>query len=128
MTKYCIDTHALVWYFTGQTALSRTAKKGIDAVFAGRAQGYLSIIVLLELLHMSFKRPSFAFSRVLGQLRRPQITIVPLDKIILTRCYRLPQALEIHDRIIAATTQATGSVLITKDPVFGRVSTLCTLW
>lgn len=128
MTPYCLDTHAIVWYFTGQTTLSRRAKEGIDDVFSGRAHGYISIIVLLELLHMSFKHSSFSFPVILRKLRQRNIFIVPVDKPLLTICYRLPRVLEIHDRIIAATAKATGSVLITKDPIFDRVPKLSILW
>lgn len=128
MTLYCLDTHAIVWYFTGQTALSPRAKEAIDAVFFGRAHGYISIIVLLELLHLSFKHPSFSFPVILRKLRQRNIFIVPVDKPLLTICYRLPVYLEIHDRVIAATAKRSKSVLVTKDAAFTRVSDISILW
>lgn len=128
MTSYCLDTHAIVWYFTGQTTLSRRAKEGIDDVFSGRVHGYISIIVLLELLHLSFKHSLFSFPVILRKLRQKNVFIVPVDKPLLTICYRLPVTLEIHDRIIAATAKRTRSVLVTKDAAFTRVSGLSILW
>lgn len=128
MTSYCLDTHAIVWYFTRQTTLSRRAKEAIDAIFSGRAHGYISIIVLLELLHLSFKHVTFSFPVILRKIRQRNIFVVSVDKSLLTICYRLPIFLEIHDRVIAATAKRSRSVLITKDAAFTRVSDISILW
>ncbi len=128
MTNYCVDTHAVVWYLTANANLSAKAKQVLDKIFAGQARGYMSIIVLLELFHIGLKHPSFSFPKTVKTLRRPNILIVPLAKDVLAACYRLPKELEIHDRIIAATTMLTKSILITKDPAFSRLSKIKVIW
>ena len=128
MSKYCIDTHALVWYVTGQKTLSNAAKTAIDAVFTRKAEGYLSAIIFLELLHLSFKQKQFTFPKLLQELRRPNIFIVSVDQDILKVCYTLSHTLDIHDRIIAATTLVTKSKLITKDPLITKSLKTSVIW
>lgn len=126
--KVCLDTHPLIWYFTGQRTLSLKAKGVIDSVFNQKTDCFISSIVLLESFHLSLKRKDFIFTKFLKSLRLPNIIVVPLDKIVLSYCYRLPTNLDIHDRIITATSIVNGSILVTKDPVLRRIRSVKTLW
>src|SRR3990172_13347885 len=115
LVKYCLDTHPLVWYFIGQKTLSNNAKKVLDEIFSGKATGIISSIVLLETFHISLKKKSFIFTKFLKKLRHPNIIIIPLDKVVLSACFKLSADLDIHDRIIVATSVVNNCVLITKD-------------
>lgn len=126
--KYCLDTHPLIWYFTGQQTLSKIAKSTLDEIFVHNASCFIPTIVLLETFHLSLKKPSFVFPKFLDSLRLENITIVPLDAVVLSYCYRLPRNLDIHDRVIAATAQATKATLITKDTVIRNTHVIRTIW
>jgi|SRR3990172_12243209 len=126
--NFCLDTHPLVWYFTGQKTLSRKAKQIIDEVFAGKNQCFISVIVLLELFHLSLKVRKFSFPQLFKTLQLFNIVIVPLDKVVLSSCFALPKDLDIHDRIIASTSKVNDCILITKDKTLLNVQFLKTVW
>ena len=126
--KYSLDTHALVWYFTGQKTLSAKAKKILDEIFSGKAACFVSIIVLLETFHLSLKNKNFTFPEFLNNLRITNIIVVPLDKAVLSSCYSMPPVLNIHDRIIAATSSINKCILITKDEILRKNKIVKTLW
>lgn len=126
--KFSLDTHPLVCYFTGQKTLSSRAKQALDEVFSGRKLCFIASIVLLETFHLSLKNKKFIFPKFLRKLKLPNIIIVPLDKVILTICYRLPKHLNIHDRVIAATAMINKCSLVTKDRQIRKLSSLKTTW
>lgn len=127
-SNYCLDTHPLVWYFTGQKTLSQQAKQVLDDIFTGKATAFIPTIVLLEAFHVSMKKKEFLFPLFLQRLRLSTISIVPLDKVVLSACFRLPKRLSIHDRIIAATALVSKGILITKDPQIKSITKIKTLW
>jgi len=126
--KYCLDTHPLVWYFTGQPTLSVKAKLILDQVFKARTHGVIPSIALLEMYHLSLRKKRFLFPVVLRKIQLPNITIITLDKAVLTASYHLPKTLNIHDRVIAATAIVTGCVLLTKDAALRSLKQLKTAW
>lgn len=126
--NYCLDTHPLVWYFTGQTNLSPTIKEILDKIFKGEFFCFISTIVLLETFHLSLRKKEFRYPGFLRKLRRTNIIVVPLDKVILSVCYKLPRNFDIHDRVISATAKTTNSILLTKDEVLRKFSLIKTLW
>lgn len=127
-SNYSLDTHPLVWYFTGQKTLSPKAKKVLDEIFSEQVSCFLSSIVLLEAFHSSLKQKRFVFSKFLRNLRHQNIVIVPLDKVVLSECYKLPRSLSIHDRVIVATAKVNNCVLITKDKAIQKVPRLKIVW
>ena len=128
LPKYCLDTHALAWYFMGRKTLSRIAKKIIDSVFSKKNNCFIPSIVLLEAFHISLKDKEFNFPTFLEKLRLKNIFIVPLDLKILSTSFSLPIQLEIHDRIICATALIHKCSLITKDSTIKKVPKLKTIW
>lgn len=129
LPKYSLDTHPLIWYFTGQEKkLSVKARKILDGVFSGDHGCFVSTIVLLEAFHLSLRKKEFIFPEFLKSLRLPNIIIVPLDKVVLTTCYGLPKHLDIHDRVITATAKVSRCVLVTKDKMIEKVSKIKTIW
>lgn len=128
LPKYCLDAHPLIWYFTGQKTLSLKVKKIIDKIFLQKYTGYIPIIVILEIFHLSLKSKEFNFFEFFEKLKLPNIIIVPLDKTVLTISFTLPKQLNIHDRIICATSLATKSILITKDNIIQKYSSIKSVW
>lgn len=128
LPKYSLDTHPLIWYFTGQKTLSFKARQIIDDVFNKKADCFIASIALLEAFHVSLKRKDFDFTKFLKSLRLSNIIIVPLDKVVLTACFRLPRNLDIHDRVISATALVNESQLVTKDALLRNIRSLKTLW
>lgn len=125
---YCVDTHPLVWYFTGQKTLSKKAKQLLDEIFAGKKSCFISSIVMLELFHLSLKRKKFEFPKILQALRHRNIIIVPTDQVVLNEAFQLPKNLEIHDRVILATAIVTNSLLVTKDRVLASTFKSKIIW
>lgn len=128
LPEYCLDTHPLVWYFTGQKTLSRRAKIILDQIFAGQITCYIPSIVLLEAYHVSLKNAEFIFSEFFRRIRLRNIIVVPLDRQVLQSCFILDKNLEIHDRIIAATSLASNSILVTKDRSLTKTAKVKTFW
>jgi predicted nucleic acid-binding protein len=126
--KYCLDAHPLIWYFTGQKSLSHKAKKILDEIFSRKIECFIPSIVLLEVFHLSLKRGKFKFLKFLEEIRLLNITIIPLDKVVLTTCFRLPKNLNIHDRIISASAIVTNSLLLTKDKELKNIKLLKSIW
>jgi len=125
---YCLDTHSLVWYFTGSKTLSARALAILEEVFLRKAIGVIPSIVLLEALHVSYKHKGFVFPKFLDSLRLPNILIYPLDKEVLSEGFTLPEVLDIHDRVVVATTLVSDTKLVTKDEIITGSGVVDTVW
>ncbi|MEK7497895.1 MAG: PIN domain-containing protein [Patescibacteria group bacterium] len=128
LVRYCLDTHALVWYFRKRQTLSLKAELIFDEIFTGKSIGVISPITLLEAYHISLKDKNFVFTRFQDFMKRDNIFIVPFDQTLLPFCYDLSKKADIHDRIIAATAIATKSILVTKDEILRSLSDPETVW
>lgn len=128
MPVYCVDTHALIWYFTAKKTLSAKVKKILFEVFTDKQLLVIPTLVILELFHKNLKKKMLNFQKFLRILRRQNIRFAPFDYKILKVCYRLPQNINIHDRVIAATALAYTCPLITKDPILQKLPGLKTVW
>ena len=127
-SKYCLDTHSLVWYFLGSSTLSRKAKSLIRAGFTHQATLVIPTLVLLETFHVSLKASHFSFPEFLVYLKAARILVAPFDKAVLKHCYKLPPKINIHDRIIAATALAYNCPLITKDKTLHQQAAVTVVW
>lgn len=128
LPKYCFDTHPLIWYLKKQKTLSSRAEKAIREVFSGKAIGVISTMVILETYYVKLKDPFFDFSKFLKIIDRPNIKIIPFDEKILEQSYILPSEIDIHDRVIVATSIVTGSQLISKDKILRDLFPLEVIW
>ncbi|MBI5670840.1 MAG: PIN domain-containing protein [Chloroflexi bacterium] len=79
---YVIDTHALIWYLTGNRNLSAEARRIFRAAEKGETQLVVSAIVLAEMYYAQQKSPLFKdFSEMYQKLktsRAYQFTDVPI--------------------------------------------------
>lgn len=117
-----------MWYFLKQNTLSSFAKGKMREVFNGKSQGFISIITILEAYYVSLKLKIFDFALFIKALGSSNIKIIPFDRDVLDKCLILPNSLEMHDRIIVATSILANSKLITKDKVLRSTFPLETVW
>lgn len=97
--RYVLDTHALVWYLTGDARLGAAAQRILND---GNNQLIIPAIVLAEAKHIADrKRVPVPFSEIIQAIvSMPQCIVLPLDIFTVSR---LPAELDIHDSLIVAT-------------------------
>lgn len=116
---YVLDTHVLIWYFTGSARLSPEARDIIDQVRQQGGRLLIPTIVLAEALNVAVKgRVVFDFQKLYQLVRaEPEFEIVEFGIEIFDETLRVSAVPEIHDRIIVATARFYGADLLTKDGV-----------
>ncbi len=114
---YVIDTHALVWYLTDDERLGSEAEKAMERIDNMEDAGVIPIIVILEAMAIFEKKGmKKAFLDVYRGIRDSSNYILyPLTSDISDEVLKLPDELELHDRVILATAKYLDSPLITKD-------------
>lgn len=126
--KYSLDTHAIVWYLLKDKKLSKIAEDSVRHIFKNQAIGIVSVMVVLELYYVSLKDKRFDFSKTIRLMKDANIKIVNFDMRVLAKTVELPKGLDIHDRIIVATSILTNSQLITRDGVLRNLFPNETIW
>lgn len=115
---YVVDTHVLVWYFTGSKRLNRDLKEKIDEIRNEGDRLIVPTIVLAEALYIAEKgRVKFDFQRMYEILKREtEFEIAGFTAEILEAAIPL-KILELHDRIVVATADFYRAGIITKDKI-----------
>ena len=112
-----LDAHALIWYIDTQSnqRLSRSALETIK-IAEETATIFVPIIALMEILHLiDAGRFPVAFDTIIGTMEENEAyQVVPFTMQLLEIAIPL-KGLEIHDRLIVATTMLTNSTLVSKD-------------
>lgn len=128
-----LDTHALVWWVTGDPALSKKAKTAIEREQAG-GDIVVSSISAWEIA-MLVKRNRLVLSMdVSGWLSAvtqiEAVHFVPVDVEVATKSIELPG--EFHqdpaDRMIVATARKLAAPLVTKDDRIRAYAHVKTIW
>jgi PIN domain nuclease of toxin-antitoxin system len=133
VSKYVIDTHALIWFLEGNPKLGKAASVVMSDP---QAELILPTIALAEALDVVAKgRTSLPdvnslFNDVLGDQR---IELSPLTLEILQQSLTASAVPEMHDRLITATTlwlAARGhqAALLTKDPKIIAAALVRIVW
>ncbi len=127
---YVVDTHALVWFFTGSSRLGSSALQVMRQVDAGQDVIIIPTIVLGELMSICKSgKASLDFSTDLEKLEAgDNYQIVPLDIATLKIADAIQAELEMHDRFIVATAQRFNTPVLTKDRVIIQSGTVKTIW
>ena len=114
---YVVDTHVLIWYFTGSPRLNDELKSRMDEAQLQGGRLLVPTIVLAEALAVAAKgRVAFNFDRLYHYLTTdPAFEIVEFGLGVFSEVLRIKRIPEIHDRIIAATARFYGAHLLTKD-------------
>ncbi len=127
---YIPDTHALVWFLTGDAQLSQQATQALSDT---SARIVIPTIVLAE-IHFLFtkRRIQIDVKRVLQFIAHtPNVATYPLDELVVEN---LPNQLRIHDAIIVATgivfrdVLSEHTVIVTKDSRIVSLGVITTLW
>jgi PIN domain nuclease of toxin-antitoxin system len=128
-----LDTHALLWWVSDPTLLSKRAKKAIDAAAKSNAV-HVSCITAREIALLVERGRLRLSLDVCDWLYRcealPFITFVPVSNAIAVESVRMrgfPHS-DPADRIIAATAISLGAVLVTKDENLQSYPYLKTTW
>ena len=127
--NYVLDTHALIWYFTGSKKLSRKAKEVIDDCISKGGKLLVPTIVLSEALDIAEKgKVEFDFERMYQLINdNPAFQIIGFGTSIFDETLEVRDIQEIHDRIIVATARFYSADIITKDRIIsssGEVESL----
>jgi PIN domain nuclease of toxin-antitoxin system len=127
------DTHAAIWYYAGDPALSARARGRMDAVVAAGDSIVLASITLVEVAYLVEKGrvPPTTFDRLMATLADPayHLVLAPLDAEIADALRRVPRAdvPDMPDRIIAATALHLGLPVVSRDRKI-RASAIQTIW
>jgi len=128
--RYVVDTHALVWFLAGDRRLSPNARRVLRSAQADEVIVLVSTIVLAEVLYIAEKkRVPVDFPELLNRMRGGGgYQIVDFDLAVLLEMRNLPQALELHDRALAATALVYDAALITKDRELQKLDRPQVVW
>jgi len=128
-----LDTHALVWWVTGDTSLSKRAKNTIARELAGGeivvssiSAWEIAMLVAREKLVLTMDVGSWLAT--VGEIEA--VRFVPVDVEIATKSVALPG--EFHndpaDRMIVATARKLAAPLVTKDTKIRNYAHVKTIW
>lgn len=113
-----VDSHALFWFLSDNSKLSRKARSAIEEASAI----VVPSIVVMEILYILEKyQLSFKFVDFLSELKNRTYNVYPLDLNVITQTLFISDRLEMHDRIIVATAQILNAPLATKDKEITRI-------
>ncbi|PMS15098.1 VapC toxin family PIN domain ribonuclease [Trinickia dabaoshanensis] len=128
-----LDTHALVWWVSGDPTLSKKAKAAIDRELAG-GEILVSSISAWEIA-MLVEREKLVLSMDVGSWLATvadieAVRFVPVDSEIAIKSVELPG--EFHkdpaDRMIVATARKFSVSLVTKDEKIRAYTHVRTIW
>ncbi len=128
-----LDTHVLIWWVTGDAALSKKAQAAIDHELEdGRI--VLSAISAWEIAMLADRQRLVLSMEVQSWLAAvaqiESVSFAPVDVEIATKSVQLPG--EFHqdpaDRIIVATARKLAVPLVTKDDKIRAYAHVKTIW
>jgi PIN domain nuclease of toxin-antitoxin system len=128
-----LDTHALVWWVTGDLTLSKRAKNAIEREVSG-GEIIVSCISAWEIAMLVAREKlvlSMDVSRWLTTVAEIEaVRFMPVDVEIATRSVELPG--DFHqdpaDRMIVATARKLAAPLVTKDERIRIYAHVKTIW
>ena len=133
MIRAVADTHALIWYLTGDPRLSAPARVFIDTALSQGEQIALSVITLIEMIYLTEKkripRPILERAVALFTESPGAFAVMPVD-LGIAQTLLLPETQSIPDmpdRIIAATAVYLDVPLVSRDRKI-ELSPIQTIW
>jgi len=127
--NYVTDTHALVWYFTDDL---RLGKKASEAFEQTTDEGIIIVpsIVLAEIIFISKKgRITLTFDETIKKIvEYKNFDIAALDSDILKIADKIETDMEMHGKLIVATSLYFNAALITRDRRIKESGTVSTIW
>lgn len=133
MASVVVDTHAIIWYLTTDSRLSRTALAALDGATSSGDPIYVSAISLVEVLYLVEKgrlpaRDRDLLLNALDDSQQPP-RLVHVDRAVLDMMENVARqdVPDMPDRIIAATALAMKLPLVSRDGKI-RASHVQTIW
>jgi len=126
---YVTDTHSIVWYFTDDPRLSRRALEVFEKTIKEGAI-IIPTVVLAEIMYIAGKgKITLTFDETLQKIDSYEnFSVAALDLEILKVAEKIKLNLEMHDKLIAATTLYYNASLITRDPLITKSGVCTTIW
>ena len=114
--NFVSDAHPLIWYFTNDSRLSKSALKAFEETII-KGNVVIPSIVLAEIMHVSKRgKIGLSFQKTLKLIEEMEnFRISPLDSDILKTADSIKEDMEMHDRLIVATAIWYGYPLVTRD-------------
>ena len=125
------DTHALVWYLSGQfQRLSRRARHAFAEAEAGRWTVRVPAVVLMEVVLLEHRgRIRISYRELREQLSiRPGLPIEPLTPEDVDEARALAVLRDPFDCLIAGTARRLGLALLTNDDAITRTGLIRAHW
>lgn len=129
---FVTDTHALVWFVTGNSKLSTEAKKVFERTERGDEHIHIPCIIFFELLYLVDKHKIEAdlfdsLVSLISSSNNYKIEPLCLPIIEASREISMAEVRDPWDRLIAATSKHLDLPLITKDESLKNLG-LQTIW
>jgi PIN domain nuclease of toxin-antitoxin system len=125
-----LDTHAWLWWVSGDSSLSRKAAKEIRAAkrIGVSAVSCLEVAVAEARGRIELDRPVLLWLE--EALALPRVELVPLTPAVAVRASRLGRDFpgDPADRVIVATTLLESAVLVTRDARIREYKGVETAW
>ena len=127
--NYVTDTHSLVWYFSDDARLSEKALRAFEETIE---EGIIIVpsIVLAEIIFIAKKgRITLTFEETLRKIEdQENFEVAALDSDILKVADKIEVDMEMHDKLIVATSLHFESALITRDKRINESGIVSTIW
>ena len=116
---YVMDTHVLVWYFTGNRRLGLRFREEIDATRRTGGRLLVPTVVLSEALYIAEKGRVYLDFATMYRLvqQEPEFEVVGYGQEIFEETVRVTAVPEMHDRIIVATARYYGAGVLSNDRI-----------
>jgi len=130
LPRYVTDTHPLVWHLRRSRRLSSGAREIFRRADRGEAEIVLPAMVVVEVMYLAERhRIPTRLAEVIRLVRTStNYRVQPLDEAVILEAQALPETVELHDRLIAATAKLLDAPLITKDEVLRQLSAIRCIW
>ncbi|MDX2163545.1 MAG: PIN domain-containing protein [bacterium] len=127
---HVIDTHALIWYLTGDKKLSQQARAVFSAAERGQTRLLIPAMVLAELHFANTKWKWFDdFHTVFRLLNtKPYFRFIPFLPVDVLDFALDAQVPEMHDRIIVGLARRLNAPLITHDAAIKTANIAKVVW
>ncbi len=135
MSAVVTDTHALLWYLSNSTKLSRNASDAFETAEQNGFPIYVPSITLVELRYLVEKGRDIIESDlrlVVEKLNSPlsALTFAPLNQGTAEDLEQIPRSTvpDMPDRLIAATAYNLDLPLISKDTSIRNLQNVKIIW
>ncbi len=134
MNAVVTDTHAIIWYFSGNKRLSRKGRAIFEQAQLGQKQIVVPSIVLVETIFL-LQRARIDQAIIQALLSLPEssqdsIYIYPLNKAVVSALSQIGPATipELANRIVAATAYHLALPVLTTDSDMQASNLIQTIW